>query len=277
MQYMLIHAIDEDIDVDQAQEAKLQASLATWLEEVIGGGVSLHGSRLRPTAAATTIRVRNGEVLVTDGPFAETKEQVVGYDVLDCANLDEAVEWASKHPTALIGSIEVRALDGSSLPAPLPAPKDGKTRYMLLVCIGEDFAMGPQDGANMGPATDTWVKKTEDKGQRLFGSPLEDVDRARTVRVKGDQVLVTDGPFAETKEQIAGFDILECADLDEALEVASGAPDGQVRHAGGQAVMAVRSGLSPSHVGPCGVVSSSSSAELILAQRPRAKTLVLRP
>lgn len=224
MQYMLIHAIDEDVRPDEAQEAEVQASLSTWLEEVIGRGVDLHGSRLRPTAAATTLRIRRGELLITDGPFAETKEQVVGYDVLECANLDEALEWASKHPTARIGSVEVRPLDGSSPPAPLPAPKDGKTRYVLLVCIGEDFAMGPQDRAEMGPATDAWVKEMDGKGLRLLGSPLEDVDQARTVRVTGDHVLVTDGPFAETKEQIAGFDILECADLDEALDVTAAHP-----------------------------------------------------
>ncbi len=224
MQYMLIHAIDEGVELDEAQEAKVRASLTKWLEEVIGLGVNLHGSRLRPTAAATTVKVRNGELLVSDGPFAETKEQVVGYDVLECDNLDEALEWASKHPTALIGSVEVRPLHGDQPPALLPAPKDGTTRYMMLVCLGEDFAMGPEDGAEIGPATDAWVKETDGKGVRLFGSQLEGADQAETVRVKGDQVLVTDGPFAETKEQIAGFDILECADLDEALEVAAAHP-----------------------------------------------------
>ena len=64
----------------------------------------------------------------------------------------------------------------------------------------------------------------EGRGVRLFGSRLEGVEQARTVRVKGGQLLITDGPFAETKEQIAGFDILECADLDEALEVAAKHP-----------------------------------------------------
>jgi hypothetical protein len=224
MQCMLIHAWDESVDLDEGDEAKVQASLAKWLEEVIGLGVDLHGSRLRPTAAATTVKVRDGELLVTDGPFAETKEQVVGYDLLDCANVDEALEWASKHPTALFGSVEVRPLLGDQPPAPLPAPKDGKTRYMLLVCLGEDFAMGPEDSAEMGPATDAWVKENDGKGLRLFGSQLEGADQAKTVHLKGDRVLVTDGPFAETKEQIAGFDILECADLDEALEVAAAHP-----------------------------------------------------
>lgn len=224
MQYMLIHALDEGADLDEQQAARDQALLATWLEEVVRLGIDLHGSRLRPTADATTVRVRNGELLVSDGPFAETKEQVAGYDVVECLSVEEAIGWAAKHPSAIIGAIEVRPLLGSPPPAPLPAPKEGTMRYVLFVCLGEDFEMGPQDIAEIGPATDAWVEEMDGRGVRLFGSQLEGVEKARTVRVKGGQLLVTDGPFAETKEQIAGFDILECGDLDEALEVAAKHP-----------------------------------------------------
>jgi hypothetical protein len=224
MQYMLIHAVDESAGLDREQAACDQALLATWLEEVIRRGIDLHGSRLRPTADATTVRVRKGQLLISDGPFAETKEQVAGYDVVECGSPEEAVGWASKHPTAIIGAIEVRPLRENPPPAPLPAPKEGKMRYVLFVCLGEDFEMGPEDEAEIGPATDGWVEEMDGRGVRLFGSQLEWVDKARTVRLKGDQVLVTDGPFAETKEQIAGFDILECNDLDEALEVAAKHP-----------------------------------------------------
>jgi hypothetical protein len=65
---------------------------------------------LAPTAAATTVRVRGGEVLISDGPFAETKELIVGFDLIECADLDEAIEVASKHPAASYGMIEVRPL-----------------------------------------------------------------------------------------------------------------------------------------------------------------------
>ena len=66
--------------------------------------------RLRRVSAATTVRVRGDEVLLSDGPFAETKEQVGGYDLIECENLDEAVEVASKHPVARFGTIEVRPI-----------------------------------------------------------------------------------------------------------------------------------------------------------------------
>jgi hypothetical protein len=71
-------------------------------------GVRRDGSRLRPVSDATTVRLRDGEVVLSDGPFAETKEQIAGFDVIDCENLDEAIEVASKHPVARWGAIEVR-------------------------------------------------------------------------------------------------------------------------------------------------------------------------
>ena len=111
MKYLLIHAADEtqlgdSHDVDEAASAQL----AAWIEEMVGRGVLVHGDRLRPTGDATSVRVTSGDVVVVDGPFAETKEQITGYDLIDCADLDEAIEIASKHPTTNIGTIEVRPL-----------------------------------------------------------------------------------------------------------------------------------------------------------------------
>jgi hypothetical protein len=79
-----------------------------FTEEVRESGKLVGADRLRPTADATTVRIRNGETLVTDGPFAETKEQLGGYYVLECENIDEALEYAAKIPAAENGSIEVR-------------------------------------------------------------------------------------------------------------------------------------------------------------------------
>jgi hypothetical protein len=82
--------------------------------EAIGGlaaaGVLVDCSPLQPPTSATTVRVRNGEVLLSDGPAAEIKEQLGGYTVIDCADLDEAIKWAATIPAARAGSVEVRAL-----------------------------------------------------------------------------------------------------------------------------------------------------------------------
>jgi hypothetical protein len=72
------------------------------------GDVILGGEGLQPTSTATTVRVRDGERMLTDGPFAETKEQLGGFYLLECNSLDEAIEWAGKIPGAQFGSVEVR-------------------------------------------------------------------------------------------------------------------------------------------------------------------------
>ena len=86
------------------------AGYAAFGEEMGSKGVLQGGERLRPTTDATTVRVRDGEVLTSDGPFAETKEQMGGFYLVECADLDEAIDVASKIPGARQGSIEVRPI-----------------------------------------------------------------------------------------------------------------------------------------------------------------------
>ena len=87
-----------------------QPEFMAWQEEVDRRGVIRGGERLRPTSDATTVRVRDGEMLVADGPFAETKEQMGGFTIIECGDLDEAIELAARHPVARWGTIEVRPI-----------------------------------------------------------------------------------------------------------------------------------------------------------------------
>ena len=219
MQYMLMHAGAPGLD--DAWDEEAWAALRTWLDEAIASGVSIEGAPLQLDADATTVKVRDGELIVTDGPYAETKEQVAGYDVIECASLEEALRWAGRHPHSWMGAVEVRALADGDPAVRLPAPGAGKTRYMMLVCT--DPSVDPRELDRMEPVG-PWVDEMGGRGVRLFGSELEPPGRARTVRVREKQAIVTDGPFAETKEQVAGFDVLECAGLDEAIEVAARHP-----------------------------------------------------
>ncbi len=79
-----------------------------FTQEISERGVLLSGDALQPTTTATTVRVHDSKVLTTDGPFAETKEQLGGFYLVQCNNLDEAIEWAAKIPGARHGSIEIR-------------------------------------------------------------------------------------------------------------------------------------------------------------------------
>ena len=113
MQYMLIHYIDEALlNAWEDGEADLSPDddrdLTAWDEEMDSRGILIGGGRLTLPRASTTLRVRDGELLITDGPFAETKEQIAGYSVLECEDLDQAIEIASRHPTARFGAFELR-------------------------------------------------------------------------------------------------------------------------------------------------------------------------
>src|SRR5579862_7208615 len=95
----------DDTDTDTGDDG-----IFPWLDDVMARGIRLDGDRLQSPRAAKTVQVRDGEVLVSDGPFAETKEVICGYDMLECDSLEEAVQVASAHPVARFGKIEVRAV-----------------------------------------------------------------------------------------------------------------------------------------------------------------------
>jgi len=112
MRYLLMICTDESAATARSPE-EMNEGLQEYLafgEEMGKRGVLVGGERLRPTTDATTVRVRDGEIVTFDGPFAETKEQVGGFYMVDCKDLDEAIEVAAKIPGARIGSIEVRPI-----------------------------------------------------------------------------------------------------------------------------------------------------------------------
>lgn len=112
MKYLLLMYADEAIISNYSKE-EFQAAAKTWsdlVEDMTSAGVLISNSGLAPVTNATTVRVRDGKTLITDGPFAETHEQLGGYILVECKDLDEAIQWAQKVPTAQYGSLEIRPL-----------------------------------------------------------------------------------------------------------------------------------------------------------------------
>ena len=105
MRYMLLLYLDEKL-IDMSPEE--MGEWETFTKEVTDAGVFEGGRALQPVPTATTVRVRDGDTVTTDGPFAETKEQLGGFYLLNCKDLDEAISYAAKIPSAPNGSIEVR-------------------------------------------------------------------------------------------------------------------------------------------------------------------------
>ena len=113
MRYMMLVYTQETYDASPEERAQVFNGHMAVQQETARRGILRGADPLQTTASATTVRVQNGKVLVTDGPFAETKEQLAGYYILDCADLDEALEWAAKIPSACGGAsgcIEVRPI-----------------------------------------------------------------------------------------------------------------------------------------------------------------------
>lgn len=112
MQFLCLIYEAESLMAAQSDEEKGQIfqEYMTYTDDIKSSGHFVAGDALEPTSTATTIRIRNGERVITDGPFAETKEQLGGYYLLECDSLDEAIEQASKIPSAKLGSIEVRPI-----------------------------------------------------------------------------------------------------------------------------------------------------------------------
>jgi hypothetical protein len=110
VRYLLMVCSESSLGLTAEEAIQLQTDVLAWVSEMDSRGVRVVGDRLRPVSDATTIRARNGEILVSDGSFAETNEQIGGFDVLDCTDLDEAIEVVSKHPMAEYGTLEVRPI-----------------------------------------------------------------------------------------------------------------------------------------------------------------------
>ena len=111
MRYLaLIYGEERTEPPSDGEGRQMMAEYGEYTQMIKDRGAMLGGEALEPSTAATTVRVRDGKVSTTDGPFAETKEQLGGYYLLDCKDLDEAIDLASKIPGARWGAIEIRPI-----------------------------------------------------------------------------------------------------------------------------------------------------------------------
>src|SRR5437868_12733070 len=107
MKYMLLmYTRESEVPRDPETVNVLYQAWQTYMHEISAAGVLVANNGLAPVANASTLRVRNGKTLITDGPFAETHEQLAGFSLVDCKDVDEALKWAGKVPIAQYGSVE---------------------------------------------------------------------------------------------------------------------------------------------------------------------------
>lgn len=234
MKYMMLIYGAEDSWTESERRACMVESLALS-DELAVRGKFLGASPLQSVATAATVRVRNGGALVTDGPFAETAEQLGGYYLLELADLDEAIAVASRLPPAARGTVEIRPLvelDGLPPNRPLPSAASAMalTPYLLL-CYDDEAAWqaaGPEALAAARAGAAAFARRLADEGRYLSASPLHPTATATCVRVRGGRRVITDGPFAETHEVLGGYYLILAEDREMATRLAARHPGARV-------------------------------------------------
>ncbi len=215
MKYLQLICIEGETGTSEAAAA-MRDHIGPWFEDVVRRRVHIVGKPLDGPETAKTVRVRDGETHVSDGPFADTKEFIGGLDLLDCENLDEAIEVAAKHPVSWFHAIELRPFaEGLEIPATL---RGEDLRHLL-----QEFVVDGADPVDPS-ALMAWRQAAQARGALLLGHALQHRDTATTVRVREGETLITDGPFLETKEFLGGVALLSCEQAQDALELASSFP-----------------------------------------------------
>jgi hypothetical protein len=217
------------------QDAMVQDCLTYDNKLMEEGHFSGDGTRLQPSRTAKTLRWHKGAVIVTDGPYAETKEQLGGVGVMEASDLEHAVELISMHPGLRYGAtFEIRPIDEESLmrqaasisamhPNP-PAADPQALRFASLGYTNGWTSISEDDRAALFKSCIAFDEARVKNGQWRSGIGLQSAGTAKTVRAKASQVVITDGPFAETKEYLGGIVVLAYKDLDEGVAMLSKHP-----------------------------------------------------
>lgn len=234
MKYMLlIYGAESSWTEDERKECMIESMGIS--EELQQQGKLLAASPLHSVTTATSVRVRDGRKQITDGPFAETTEQLGGYYIIDVNDRDEAIQIANKLPPAKIGTVEIRPLlplpDSLSLPtiknkgANLPPASDAKkSKDYLVLMYAEEGAWPPEEHAPALAESVELCHHLHAKGQFVSAAPLQPPATATCVRIRNGNRAIVDGPFPETKEQLGGYFLIRVANLDDAIAVAARIP-----------------------------------------------------
>jgi hypothetical protein len=233
------YGIDEKWDaLSKREQDAILDDCFTYDNKLLKNGNMLEdGAALQPSRTAKTLRWRNGKVLVTDGPYAETKEQLGGFGVVEARDMDHAVELLSKHPGLQYDvTFEIRPIDEPSLKrqeaslarvrSSAPAVDPQAAKFATLGYINEaDWGSMPKSEFDTMMNQCVELHQARVKcGQWVSGIGLLSARTAKTLRSKAGKVIVTDGPFAETKEYLGGVAVLALKDFSDAVRALSQHP-----------------------------------------------------
>ena len=228
MKYMLLIYSPEDGWTNDEWN-QCVATSSGICQELATKGQFLSASPLHPVATGQTVRVRDGQRLITAGPFAETTEQLGGYYIIDVENLDEAIAIASRLPPAKKGTVEIRPiLELNGLPPEKlttePQNDVNELKKFMFLCYDDEAFWtnaGPEVHRAAMQEAVTLTHRLDANGQYLSAAPLHPTSTATSIRVRHGQRFITDGPFAETTEVLGGYYLILARSQQDAIEIAA--------------------------------------------------------
>jgi hypothetical protein len=243
MRFMLLVKADETSEAGILPDEKVFADMAKFNEEMVKAGVMLAGEGLHPSSKGTRLTLSRGKYTVTDGPFAEAKELVAGFWLIQAKSRDEAIEWAKRVPFE-DGQVEVRPLfeldDFPVDPAEQPCGwreneqqfrdttaaqnptfqlrGDKKMRFLCFVKADKETEAGVMPDEKALSAMGAFMEEVIKADVLLGGEGLQPTSKGARVHYSGKKRTVTDGPFTEAKELVAGFALIQVNSKAEAIE-----------------------------------------------------------
>lgn len=243
MRFMLLVKGDETSEAGILPDEKVFADMAKFNEEMVKAGVMLAGEGLHPSSKGTRLTLSKGNYTVTDGPFAEAKELVAGFWLIQAKSRDEAIDWAKRVPFE-DGEVEVRPLfeledfpvdpaeqpdgwreneqrfrDTSAAQNPTFQLRGGKTmRFLCFVKADKETEAGVMPDEKALSAMGTFMEQVIKADVLLGGEGLQPTSKGARVHYSGAKRTVTDGPFTEAKELVAGFALIQVNSKAEAIE-----------------------------------------------------------
>jgi hypothetical protein len=245
MRFMILVKSSPEAEAGVLPDEAALSEMGRFNEEMEKAGVMLAGEGLEASAKGTRVRIAGGRTTVLDGPFAEAKELVAGYWLVDVGSKEEAIEWAKRAPFRE-GEVEVRQLyelsdfvvDPAQTPGgwreqeerlrsgldvtagAAPLRKPGTSRYMVFIMADENTEAGMPANEALLTEMGALMEELANSGALLAGEGLQPTSKGTRVRYAGDRRTVVDGPFTEAKELVAGFTLIQVPAKEEAIELA---------------------------------------------------------
>ena len=236
MRFIMMVKASKDSEAGVLPDEKILSEMGRYNEALVKAGALLAADGLQASSKGARVRYAEGKVKVTDGPFAAAKELIAGYWLIQAQSKEEAVEWAKRVPFQE-GEVEIRPLfeltdfpvDPAEEPggwrgseeqfrAAPPPRRPGTIRFMGLLKADKVTEAGTLPDEKLLAAMGAFFEEGVKSGVILSGEGLKPTSEGVRVRYSGSKRAVIDGPFAESKELIAGYAIIQVKSRDEAIE-----------------------------------------------------------